>query len=111
MSLAADDNVSHSTCSLCVLVSSLALFFLSVWARYHNGLNAIPGPFLASISSLWKFKTVWCEDMTNRNTELHEKYGPLVRIGPNHISASSAEALHIIHRAKTGFIKAFPSYN
>ena len=48
---------------------------------------------------------VWREDMPRRNTLLHEKFGPLVRIGPNHVSASSAEALQAVHRAKTGLNK------
>ncbi|PQE04983.1 cytochrome P450 oxidoreductase protein [Rutstroemia sp. NJR-2017a BBW] len=32
--------------------------------------------------------------------DLHPKHGPLVRVGPNHISASSPEALRIIHVEK-----------
>lgn len=76
-----------------------------MWRHYHNGLHKIPGPFIASISSIWKLNAVWWEDMPQRNNSLHEKLGPLVRIGPNHVSASSAEALQTIHRAKTGFTK------
>ena len=89
---------------------TLLLFFCTVlcyltWVRYHNRLNTIPGPFLASISSLWKFYVVWIEDMPRRNALLHQKFGPLVRIGPNHVSASSEDAVQVIHRAKTGFNK------
>ena len=87
-----------------------AVVYYTVCVRFHNGLNKIPGPFLASLSSFWKFYVVWCEDMPRRNSLLHEKFGPLVRIGPNHVSASSAEAIQTIHRAKTGFVKviSFP---
>lgn len=89
---------------------ALAFFVLIYFARirYHNGLHKIPGPFLASISSMWKFNIVRCEKMPFVNTRLHEQFGPLVRIGPNHISASSAEAIQLIHRAKTGFTKVTP---
>ncbi|KAF2232240.1 cytochrome P450 oxidoreductase [Viridothelium virens] len=76
------------------------------WIRYLNGLGGIPGPFLASLSSFWKWYVVWKEEMPWRNAALHEKYGPLVRIGPKHVSASSLEALHAVHIHKKGFQKS-----
>lgn len=105
---APEDLIHHFTkfyVYLCFI--SIILSWLT-WTRYHNGLHAIPGPLLASVSSYWKFNAIWCEDMPQRNTLLHEKYGPLVRIGPNHVSASSAEALQAIYRARSGFLKAIP---
>ncbi|KAI1162580.1 cytochrome P450 [Nemania serpens] len=82
------------------------LFVYLVRTRYSGGLNKIPGPFLASITSLWKWHIVYQEKMPFKNTELHEKHGPLVRIGPNHISASSAESIQVVHRARSGFTKS-----
>ena len=79
-----------------------------VRTHYYHGLNKIPGPFLAGLTSLWKWDVVRREKMIWVNTELHEKYGPLVRIGPNHVSASSPESIQVIHRAK-GFTKVNPS--
>ncbi|KAI1442489.1 cytochrome P450 [Annulohypoxylon stygium] len=86
-------------------IFTLILVYL-VRTRYHNGLNKIPGPFLASLTSLWKWDVVRREKMPFVNTELHEKYGPLVRIGPNHISASSTESIQVVHRSKSGFTKS-----
>ncbi|KAI1495958.1 cytochrome P450 [Biscogniauxia marginata] len=83
---------------------ALAVGYL-VRAHYYHGLNKIPGPFLASLTSLWKWNVVRREQMPFVNTALHDKYGPLVRIGPNHVSASSAESIQVIHRAK-GFTKS-----
>lgn len=83
----------------------IALFVYLVRTRYYHGLNKIPGPFLASITSLWKWHIVYQEKMPFKNTELHEKHGPLVRIGPNHISASSAESIQAVHRSRSGFTK------
>ncbi|XDG03462.1 hypothetical protein ABKA04_003077 [Annulohypoxylon sp. FPYF3050] len=60
-------------------VFTLILVYL-VRTRYHNGLNKIPGPFLASLTSLWKWDVVRREKMPFVNTELHEKYGPLSSI-------------------------------
>lgn len=73
--------------------------------RYYHGLNKIPGPFIASLTSLWKWNVVRREEMPFVNTELHEKHGPLVRIGPNHVSASSAESIQTVHRSRSGFTK------
>lgn len=85
---------------------ALALGFIYlVRTRYYHGLSAIPGPFLGSLTSLWKWHLVRREQMPFVTTELHERYGPLVRIGPNHISASSAESIQAIHRARSGFTK------
>ncbi|CAN8104061.1 unnamed protein product [Discula destructiva] len=72
---------------------------------YYHGLSNIPGPFLAKFTSLWKLAVIHQEQMPFVNTKLHEKYGPLVRIGPNHVSASSVEGIRAVHRSKTGFTK------
>lgn len=82
---------------------ALIVAFL-VRTHYYHGLNKIPGPFLASLTSFWKWDVVRREQMPFVNAALHEKYGPLVRIGPNHVSASSSESIQVIHRAK-GFTK------
>ncbi|KAI0446171.1 cytochrome P450 [Xylaria telfairii] len=84
----------------------ILLFVYLVRTRYYHGLNSIPGPFLASITSLWKWHIVYQEKMPFINTELHEKHGPLVRIGPNHVSASSAESIQVVHRSRSGFTKS-----
>ena len=76
-----------------------------VYVRFFNGLYKIPGPTIASVTSLWKFYIVWREEMPWTNAALHEKYGPLVRIGPRHVSASSPEALNAVHVQKKGFQK------
>lgn len=94
------------------LLSLLALgavFFAlhTVHARYRGGLSAVPGPFSASMSNFWKVKAVWLGDMPRRNIEVHRKYGPVVRIGPNHVSFSSPEALHTIHGSR----QAYPKVN
>lgn len=84
----------------------LASFVLyAVFNRYGRGVNSIPGPFLASLTSWWKFFIVWREEWPWQNVALHERYGPLVRIGPYHISAASMEALNAVSVHKKGFKK------
>ncbi|CAJ2510128.1 Uu.00g060280.m01.CDS01 [Anthostomella pinea] len=90
----------------CTIVILTIAFLSLIRTRYYHRLNRVPGPFLASLTSLWKWNAVRREKMAFINAELHEKYGPLVRIGPNHISASSAESIRVIHRSKNGFTKS-----
>lgn len=96
-------SMSHATAIIFLLTASVILRFLL--QRYHSGLINVPGPFLASLSDLYRFRLVWLEDVSNRSLRLHRKYGPLLRLGPNYVSASSSESVHAIYRSGTGFQK------
>lgn len=92
--------------------ATAALFFFGLVValqcflqRYQSGLINVPGPFLASLSNLYRFRLVWLEDVSDRSLRLHRKYGPLLRLGPNYVSASSPESVHAIYRSGTGFQK------
>lgn len=93
----------HATAIIYILTSSVILRFLL--QRYQSGLINVPGPFLASLSDLYRFRLVWLEDVSDRSLRLHRKYGPLLRLGPNYVSASSSESVHAIYRSGTGFQK------
>ncbi|CAG8900566.1 unnamed protein product [Penicillium egyptiacum] len=89
-----------------VALCAICLAFQFLRTRYHGGLNAIPGPFSASFCNLWKILAVYNDDMPRRNISVHQKYGPVVRIGPKHVSFSSPEALHIIHGSRQAYPKS-----
>ncbi|KAK3303596.1 cytochrome P450-like protein [Chaetomium strumarium] len=74
--------------------------------RYHNGLNKYPGPFLASLTDWWRFFDVYRRRPERTHIELHRKYGPVVRLGPNTLSFSDPEALKTIYGLNKGFIKS-----
>lgn len=93
----------HVTAIICLLTACVILRFLL--QRYQSGLINVPGPFLASLSDLYRFRLVWLEDVSDRSLRLHRKYGPLLRLGPNYVSASSSESVHAIYRSGTGFQK------
>ena len=84
---------------------ALWLSFQMIWTRYSSGLSAIPGPFSASFSNLWKVLAVYKDEMPPRNIAVHRKYGPVVRIGPKHVSFSSPGALQIIHGSRQAYPK------
>ena len=89
---------------------ALYLSFRMIWTRYGSDLRAIPGPFSASFSNLWKVLAVYKEEMPQRNIAVHRKYGPVVRIGPKHVSFSSSEALQIIHGSRQAYPKVGHSH-
>ncbi|KAI1419717.1 cytochrome P450 [Xylaria sp. FL1777] len=84
-----------------------------VYRRYASPLRSIPGPFLASCTRLWKIRSTISENTQWEHVDLHRKYGPVVRIGPNEVSFSSPQVARNLLSAgkrfyKTDFYSVFP---
>lgn len=63
----------------------------------YRRLRAYPGPFIASLTDLWLLNTFWRnQPWRNTSKELHNKYGPIVRYGPNRLMFSSPSSIPII---------------
>lgn len=86
-----------------IAIGSLAWFFL------FDPLRSIPGPLLCRMTSLWTYWHSYIGDDCSRISELHERWGPVVRIAPNEVSISDGAALAPIYSEKGGFLKA-PCY-
>ena len=78
---------------------------LLIKTRYRPGLRQIPGPFLASVSSLDRLWSCAGGLQMNYHLKLHEEYGPLVRIGPKHVSFSDARLIPQIYSISSKFYK------
>lgn len=89
--------------ALYILLAAITLRLLT--NRYTPGLREIPGPSIARYTRLWKLYSVWKGDHHRTEIALHKKYGPLVRIGPNHVSVSDPSAVSIIYGLNRGFTK------
>ena len=87
------------------VISGLFFCVVQLLRTRYNALRRIPGPLVASFSNLWKVKAVYNEEMHTRDIAVHEKYGPVVRIGPNHVSVSSPESFYKVHASRTAFAK------
>lgn len=96
----------------------LSLVGYFVWAvvyyRFLHPLAKFPGPFLASISNLWKVYECYTTDFPRRMCAVHEKYGPVVRVGPNDLIFNQPEAIPGIYKMgrkmpKSVFYNAFAS--
>ncbi|KAI0391871.1 cytochrome P450 oxidoreductase [Xylariaceae sp. FL0594] len=89
-------------CTLALLATVTQL----LRTRQRRHLAIIPGPFVASFCNLWKIAAIYREDMPGWNISAHKRYGPVVRIGPNHVSFSSPEAFQRIYCSRDVFSKS-----
>ncbi|CAF9939407.1 hypothetical protein IMSHALPRED_001332 [Imshaugia aleurites] len=65
-----------------------------------------PGPLLGRITDWYSVYQAWSGDRHLDFIELHEKYGPFVRFGPNRISVNTNEGLKEIYGMKCNTRKA-----
>ena len=81
-------------------LSILFLFSYLAFNRYGRGVNQYPGPFLASISSLWAVWYIWRTPHDIPFRALHERYGPIVRLSPRRLIFAQPEAVQDIYGTK-----------
>lgn len=74
--------------------------------RYRPGLSLIPGPWHASLTDLDRVLSCATGSQMNHHLALHATYGPLVRIGPNHISFSSTDLIPTVYSIGSKFCKS-----
>lgn len=86
-------NVSSlASCYLAGLYASLLAYRLFI-----TPLNAFPGPLLARISNFWFSSQLGKKDAYKKVTELHDKYGDIVRVGSNDLSIIHPNAVNAIY--------------
>ncbi|KAF5987957.1 cytochrome P450 monooxygenase [Fusarium bulbicola] len=86
------------------LITGLVLFHL-IRLTFRTGLRNIPGPRLARYTGLYRPSLVYKGDSPRRYQLLHEKYGPIVRTGPNHVSVSDPAMIPVIYGIGKNFQK------
>ena len=84
-----------------VVVITVSWFFISTFKAWHR-LSHVPGPFLASLSSLWVVKQVLRGRVAPALLEL-QKHGHLVRVGPNYLLTDDPETLRQISAARSQY--------
>jgi hypothetical protein len=72
------------------------IFSAILFARYRR-LQSIPGPPLAAFTDLWRAYYQNFGSFTIILAQLHDKYGSLVRVGPNSVSVGDAAAVSKIY--------------
>jgi hypothetical protein len=66
-------------------------------------IEAVPGPKLYALTKWRLAYDAWKGIRTKTIHQLHQMYGPVVRIGPNELSFNSLSALKTIYGAGSGF--------
>ncbi|OHF00745.1 hypothetical protein CORC01_04062 [Colletotrichum orchidophilum] len=93
--------------SLFILCVVAVTVFKAVTRAHASPLSQIPNAgWGAGYSRLiWAFRQEYRGHVTLELPKLHEKLGPLVRIGPNELSFYSIDIYDTVHRVNSGFVK------
>ncbi|KAK8017151.1 benzoate 4-monooxygenase cytochrome P450 [Apiospora marii] len=88
---------------VCVVVKMV--FIIRVARNQRPGISRVPGPPLARWSRLW---IAWALG-TGRSHEIwvdvNREYGPVARIGPNHVITDDPEITRRILAARSGYVR------
>ena len=68
-----------------------------VATRYLSSLRKFNGPVLASITNAWRLNYVYWHRHEPPMLKIHEKYGDIVRLGPNVLAFRQPQALSDIY--------------
>ncbi|CAH0025357.1 unnamed protein product [Clonostachys rhizophaga] len=82
------------------------LLFRGILNKYGRGLHNIPGPWIAGFSDLWRLFLVRRRHAQEEHIALHQKYGPIVRLGPRAVSIADPDAIKIIYSPSAGWSKS-----
>ncbi|KAL1889734.1 hypothetical protein Sste5346_008720 [Sporothrix stenoceras] len=89
------DLLSHTTWLACsILVYGL---LLAVHRVFFHPLRTYPGPLLGKLTSLYMTATTALGHNTYTRFDLHRKYGPVVRTGPNELSFADQDTIKAIY--------------
>ncbi|KAI1748114.1 cytochrome P450 [Xylaria castorea] len=89
------------------LLFSGSLFAFGWWAVLYwtSPLKAYPGPILARCTDWWRFGKVRTGRYHLHMLELHDRYGPIVRIGPNLLDIDMPEVIKTLYGSDTNWRK------
>ncbi|KAF6792341.1 cytochrome p450 [Colletotrichum musicola] len=94
-------SLSFSGITIALAIGLLFSWYFASWYR----LRHVPGPFLNSISLLPMNIITMGGKLSFRLKELGDKYGPLVRVGPNEVLFGDAESYRAISAVRSNFTK------
>ncbi|RDW84241.1 hypothetical protein BP6252_01831 [Coleophoma cylindrospora] len=106
------DSTSVVLYALMLLSFTYVVCYVTYQYFFHP-LACFPGPFLASVTDLWQVYQYLTLKQPYTLTDLHEKYGPFVRYGPDKLSVTSEDAIPLVFQKggkampKTEFYDAY----
>lgn len=92
------------------LTAVTTLLYHFCWNLFWSPLAKIPGPRAFAVTKWVLAYNEYVGVRTRKIHQLHQMYGPVVRIGPNEVSFNSQTALRQIYGPGTGFGRPRPFY-
>ena len=84
----------------------LGLFVFSIWSFYsYILLQQIPGPFLSAFSNIPRVSWILSNRAHDIHIDLHQRYGKLVRFGPNMVSVGDPAEIPNLYSFTGKFVK------
>ncbi|EXJ89425.1 hypothetical protein A1O3_02492 [Capronia epimyces CBS 606.96] len=87
-----------------MVVLAVCRLLLTVRTRFFH-LSSIPGPWWAAYTRLWLCKTIASGDSAKIFTDINKRYGPLARIGPNHLITDDPDVTRRILAARSHYTR------
>jgi cytochrome P450 len=100
------DQLSFHPLRFILLAPVIFVLLRSIYRIFLHPLSLIPGPYLPVCTSAWLNLHAYFGDECTAVHNLHLKYGPIVRTGPNDVDIADGDALNTIYVEKGGFRKA-----
>jgi len=73
------------------------LLGVAIFRIYLHPLKSHPGPLFGRLSDLYNTFHIVKKDEARNFHELHKRYGPVVRYGPNRLSIASPDAVRMLY--------------
>lgn len=107
------DQLLSTATLICVLqdigLVSAALICLVLSVLLYNyiqsPLKSFPGPTATKFTNLWRLLNTANGNVHLTQMELHRKYGPAVRMGPNTLSVSDSTVIKTVYNASKPWTK------
>ncbi|KAK0723551.1 cytochrome P450 [Lasiosphaeria miniovina] len=87
-------------------VAALAALLYPLYQIFLHPLSRYPGPLLAKLTDYWRFRDVRSRRSHLTRVALHERHGPVVRVGPNMLSIADPAYIPKIYGPGQGFLKS-----
>ncbi|GAP85089.2 putative cytochrome P450 family protein [Rosellinia necatrix] len=95
--------ISFSASFLAAILTGACTYV--IYQCFFHPLASFPGPLSAKVTKIWRaygmYKGTWHRDLV----DLHRKYGPVVRIGPNELCIGDPDAFRQIYSVTNTFPK------
>ncbi len=88
------------------LLVATIFYYLYPYLVTFRQLRGIPAPWPAQFTNWWLLLVCRRGDRYSTVDKLHKKYGPVVRIQPNHVSLCDDEAINLVYGHGNGYLKS-----